>query len=95
MGAGLVRDPKKALIYPNPYHADRHPCIYFDNLSQDSTIQIFTISGELVREIKTDSSRMEWDTCNSAGEKAASGSYICLIKDLAGNKKVGKFCIIR
>ncbi|MEK7812610.1 MAG: T9SS type A sorting domain-containing protein, partial [Candidatus Desantisbacteria bacterium] len=95
MGAGFVPNPDKAVIYPNPYYADRHSCIYFDHLTQDSTIQIFTIAGELVREIKTTNSRMEWDTCNSVGEKVASGTYICLIKDPSGNKKVGKFCILR
>ena len=36
-----------------------------------------------------------WDAKNSSGDKAASGVYLYLITDPAGNKKTGKFAVIR
>jgi len=96
MGLGFEPTLEKALVYPNPYCADgTEDWIYFDRLSENSTIQIFTIAGELVREIEVKNSPQSWDVYNSVGEKVASGIYIYLIKDSAGNKKVGKLCVIR
>jgi hypothetical protein len=95
MGMGFEPNLEKAFVYPNPFYADRHTYIYFDRLSQDSTIQIFTIAGELVWERRVDSPRIGWDARNSAGEKVASGIYIYLIKDQTGNKKIGKLGVLR
>ncbi len=82
-------------IYPNPYYGNKHNYIYFGDVTENSIIQIFTIAGELVREIRVESSPQRWDVRNSAGEKIASGIYIYLIKDPAGNKKVGKLGVIK
>jgi len=97
MGPGFELNLDKAFVYPNPYYANRDASvgINFDKLTEGSIIQIFTIAGELVKEIRVESSPQNWDICNSAGEKVASGIYIYLIKDPAGNKKVGKLGIIR
>ncbi|MEW6606975.1 MAG: kelch repeat-containing protein [bacterium] len=94
---GFETTLEKAFVYPNPYYASGkgHTYIYFDKLTSDSIIQIFTIAGELVREIPVTKSRQDWDVRNSDGEKVASGVYIYLIKDPAGNKKVGKLGILR
>ena len=86
---------EKAIAYPDPYEANKHTCIYFDKLSENSTIKIFTIAGELVREIQVKSSPQSWDVCNDAGEKVASGIYLYLITDPAENKQVGKLGVIR
>ncbi|MBU0701363.1 T9SS type A sorting domain-containing protein, partial [bacterium] len=94
MGLGFEPTLEKALVYPNPYYANGDG-IYFDKLTENSTIQIFTIAGELVWETRVNSSRMSWDVCNSAGEKVASGIYIYLIKNPAGKNKVGKLGVIR
>ncbi|MFH1859818.1 MAG: PEGA domain-containing protein, partial [bacterium] len=82
---------EQVLVYPNPYYADKHNTIFFNHLSKNFTIQIFTITGELVREIY----EKEWDVRNSTGEKVASGIYIYLIKDSSGDKKAGKLAVIR
>jgi hypothetical protein len=95
MGMGFEPNLEKAFVYPNPFYADRHTYIYFDRLSVDSTIQIFTIAGELVWGKRVDSPRIGWDARNSAGEKVASGIYIYLIKDQTGNKKIGKLGVLR
>ncbi|MEW6608691.1 MAG: PEGA domain-containing protein [bacterium] len=94
-------------LYPNPYKPydgdsdngisyDGSPNsgIVFDNLTQDATIRIFNLAGELVRE-ENASGRWQWDAKNSSGKEVASGVYIYLITDPAGNKASGKFTIIR
>ncbi|MEW6606225.1 MAG: carboxypeptidase regulatory-like domain-containing protein [bacterium] len=95
MGFGFEPTLEKAFVYPNPYYADRHDCIYFDRLTENSVIRIFTIAGELVKEIRVESSPQKWDVRNESGNRVASGIYIYLIKDPAGNKKVGKLGILR
>ncbi|MBU0700847.1 fibronectin type III domain-containing protein [bacterium] len=96
MCPGFEVNLNQVIVYPNPNLSDKHDCnIYFDMLTENSTIKIFTIAGELVQEIKADSSRMHWNTCNESGEKVASGIYVYFIKDAAGNKKTGKLGVIR
>ncbi|MBU0701810.1 PEGA domain-containing protein, partial [bacterium] len=89
---------EQVLVYPNPYYADGPgDGIYFDHLSENATIQIFTIVGELVWEIGVENLllKKKWEVCNSVGEKVASGIYIYLIKDSSGNRKAGKLAVIR
>ncbi|MBU1752696.1 DUF11 domain-containing protein [bacterium] len=93
---GFEVNLNQVIVYPNPNLSDKHGYnIYFDRLTENSTIKIFNIAGELVREITVQSSPQSWDTCNSDGERVASGIYIYLITDPAGNKKTGKLGIIR
>lgn len=93
MGKTPVRNLESVIVYPNPYYGQKH--IYFANLTQGDTIKIFTIAGELVKEIKVESSPQSWDVRNDVGKEVASGIYIYLIKDTQGNKKVGKLGVIR
>ncbi|MFH1097465.1 MAG: hypothetical protein V1749_08200 [Candidatus Desantisbacteria bacterium] len=97
MGLGFPPTLEKAIAYPNPYNAEKHAGIgiKFDKLTENSTIKIFNIAGELVREIHVSSPQEGWDACNSEGEKVASGIYIYLIKDPAENKKMGKLAVIK
>ncbi|MFH1860923.1 MAG: T9SS type A sorting domain-containing protein, partial [bacterium] len=96
MGPGFEANLNQVIVYPNPNLSDKHGYnIYFDRLTENSTIKIFNIAGELVHEITVQSSPQRWDTCNSDGERVASGIYIYLITDPADNKKTGKLAIIR
>ncbi|MFH1898332.1 MAG: fibronectin type III domain-containing protein [Candidatus Desantisbacteria bacterium] len=97
MGPEFPPTLEKAIAYPNPYNAAKHAAIRikFDKLTENSTIKIFNIAGELVREIRVNSPQESWDACNSEDEKVASGIYLYLITDPAGNKKVGKLGVIR
>jgi hypothetical protein len=92
MGAGFESNLDKAFVYPNPYYASKHEYIWFDRLTENSVIKIFTIAGELVKEIHVTSSPQRWDVKK---DSLASGIYIYLIKDPAGNKKVGKLGVIK
>ena len=90
-------------VYPNPFKpydgkadtGDYGTGIIFDNLTEDCTLKIFNLAGELVRELNG-TGKVQWDAKNSSGKEVASGVYIYLITDKAGNKPAkGKFTIIR
>ena len=85
-------------VYPNPWRSDKHsgrPLITFDNLTVNSTIKIFTVSGHLVKTLPMASNSVTWDLTNESGDKVASGTYIYLIKDDQGQKKTGKVAVIK
>jgi flagellar hook assembly protein FlgD len=92
------------IVYPvpwrphlgNPLTGTEAGGITFDLLPSDCTIQIFTVSGQLVREIQHSggSSVENWDAKTSGGENAASGLYVYLITNSSGHK-TGKLIVIR
>lgn len=68
--------------------------ITFWNLPAYGTIRIWTISGDLVREINIDEPQEKWDVKNSVGQIVASGVYIWEVIS-GGNRKTGKLMIIK
>ncbi|MBI4777813.1 DUF11 domain-containing protein [Candidatus Desantisbacteria bacterium] len=86
----------EVIVYPNPCIIDKHGYqIRFTNLTQNATIKIFNIAGELVKEIHSNTPLEIWKVDNDDGERVASGIYIYLITDTANNKKVGKLAVIK
>lgn len=89
-----------AFAYPVPFSPNdnaNHTRITFTNLASRCTIKIFTISGELVKELYvTDIHNGEyaWDVKNSQGKALASGVYLYLIESLQ-DKKTGKIMVIK
>ena len=71
-----------------------HNSIRFSNLAGDATIKIFTITGELVKEIRTSNASYDWEVKNQDGAAVASGVYLYQIKN-AESEKRGKLVIIR
>ena len=90
-------------VYPNPFKPNSAGSIYqaehltFRNLPQKATIKIFNITGELVATLEKDSSlnEFQWIPKNDAGNRLSSGLYIFYATDQLGNKKTGKFTVIR
>jgi hypothetical protein len=83
--------------YPNPWRADRGyaPQITFDQLTGNSTIKIFTVSGHLVRTLTTGNPSTTWDLTNDSGDRVASGIYIYLVTNDQGQSARGKVVVIR
>jgi hypothetical protein len=86
------------IIYPNPvkvFEGQRE--IAFENLPDSAVIEIFTITGRLIRRIEVepeDSGRKTWNLSNQQGKSVASGIYIYHIK-ASTKKKTGKIGVIR
>jgi subtilisin family serine protease len=95
VGVGMTA--AKARAFPNPWRSDLHGTtdITFDQMPNESTVKIFTISGHWVRTLSALNGSVTWDRKNSVGELVASGIYIYLITDPEGNHARGQLAIIR
>jgi hypothetical protein len=92
-------DPIPARLYPNPYRAgagDPNTGITFFNLPEGSTIELFTVTGELVKRLETgNSTSTKWDVRNLTGQDVSTGGYIAVIRSPGGGKAVRKVLVIR
>ena len=85
------------IVYPNPFKPGvGHTKITFAALTEQATIRIFTLAGELVK--KQDVSGQyswDWDVKNTDGDELARGIYIWVVTNPAGEKRTGKIAIIK
>jgi len=85
--------------YPNPLQPSKGPNyskMQFSNIPPETRIKIYTMLGQIVRELKADATGTAiWDGKNNAGEQAASGVYIAYMEDGSGNKKRIKVAVER
>jgi hypothetical protein len=83
---------------PNAGNAARYgtwaDSIRFTNMPSDGKIRIFTISGELVRELGILDNPQRWDLKNQVGEVVASGVYLWEVTS-GKNRKTGKLMVIK
>jgi len=83
------------IVYPNPFvPSDGHEYIRFDNLTEKTKINIFTLSGKLVKSMESTESFCDWFADNDDGQKVSSGVYFYLIVGNGSNTK-GKLAIVR
>ncbi|MFC2061159.1 Ig-like domain-containing protein [Elusimicrobiota bacterium] len=88
-GSGTT-DLSDAYAFPVPFLPSRDRAITFTNLSSLCTIKIYTLNGELIKEIEHSGGEQEyWEDID-----AASGVYLYLIEN-EKEKKKGKLMIIR
>ena len=93
----VAADLSSVRVFPNPWRADKHSgnSITFDQLSLNSSIKIFTVSGHWIKTLPTSSASVTWDLTNDSGDKVAAGLYVYLVTDDQGQKSTGKVAIIR
>lgn len=107
IGTGIVggiapsgADINLAHAFPNPYiPSEGHSGITFSQLTSVATINIFTLSGELVKKLEKDdvsTDRLAWSpVTNVEGQPVASGIYIYIIRSGNGQTKTGKIMVIK
>jgi beta-glucanase (GH16 family) len=91
-----VSDQLNAKVYPNPFIMQQGANMTFSTSGTNGgTVDIYTISGKLVKSIPIAAGTTDanWDLSNGSGTGIKSGIYIYVIKDNAGNKKTGKIAI--
>jgi hypothetical protein len=84
----------------NPYTSGRGPrSIHFTHLPNKCTIRIFTVNGELVKEIEHNTAlndgSAEWDLLTKDNLSASYGIYIYHVDAPGIGKKAGKFAIVK
>jgi hypothetical protein len=100
----------RVIVVPNPYEAGLVPWdqeigehVEFRNLPEQATIRIYSVAGDLLREIEHGSDEFGestnargWDLKNTRGEKVTSGVYIYHIKTrLSAEETKGYFIVVR
>lgn len=99
-------DLNNLITYPNPYKPGSGTAydntllgkgIIFSGLTERARIRIFTVTGELVRDMETSGAIALWDAKNDSGNNAASGVYVYLVtnSDNPSHKAQGKLAIIK
>lgn len=85
-----------ALAFPNPLRPSQgHTLMTFANLPAEARIRIYTLTGQLVRDLSANAVGMaSWDGRNQSGEKAASGTYVVFAQG-AGQSKTFKVIVQR
>lgn len=91
------------VVYPNPYNKNSNQnFITFANLTKNSTIDIYDLTGVYIATVKTISSNggAEWNLKTNRGGDVPTGIYIFRAtgKDSNGNDvpdKIGKFVIVK
>ncbi len=77
---GMGSPDGKPLAYPNPFRPGKgHTALSIDNLPETGTLKLFTLKGELVREIPVAAGSASWDVKNTAGENVSSGVYFGVV----------------
>ncbi len=97
----------KVNVFPNPLFGINEgvsytggkfdePYVTFNNLPNKVTIQLYTVSGVLVRTLEKDdaTSILRWDLENESALRVASGMYIALVSNPEFGDKVLKVAII-
>jgi len=92
-------DLKGIFIYPNPVQFGTYggvsKTLKFQNVPLGSVIEIYTVTGEKVREIKeTSDIRVSWDGTKDNGDLVTNGLYIYRIQT-AGGESFGKIAVLR
>ncbi|MBV9079550.1 MAG: T9SS type A sorting domain-containing protein, partial [Elusimicrobia bacterium] len=90
-------DVSTSYAYPVPFVAAKDDTIKFTNLPDDGEIRIFTLRGELVKQIPLPEGHaaiIEWDVKNRNGEKVGADVYFYQIRS-GKNAKNGKIVIVR
>ncbi|MFH1368803.1 MAG: discoidin domain-containing protein [Elusimicrobiota bacterium] len=82
-------------VYPNPFNP-ANGALVIDGLTENADIRIFTITGELVREVSYTSAngRTSWDGRNDSGNTVGSGIYLAHVKNNSGEKTV-KIAVVK
>ncbi len=87
-------------IYPSPYVVPSQYPLIMEKLRDNSSVQILTLTGEVIRHIKTKDlgihgDQVEWDGKNETGNWVPSGVYLISIYDPDGSSTFGKITVIR
>jgi len=87
------------IVYPNPFKPNSglgHENIKFDYVKPNSSLRIFTVTGQMVSEgiLGPNDNAFIWDAKNMYGKPVASGVYIYMLQN-GDDKKIGKILIIR
>ena len=88
---------EEIVVYPNPFDPNKAVggTLKFKGLPDGAKVSIYTVSGELVRELTEESSAAYWDAKTKNGKMVSMGSYVYVIRVGKETVKRGKVVVQR
>ena len=88
---------REIVVYPNPFNPDKAfgGTLKFRGLPDGARIAIYTVSGELVRELGEQNGAAYWNARTKAGGMVSMGSYVYVIRVGKETIKRGKVVVTR
>ena len=91
-------EPQGIFVYPNPIQfgefGGANRTLKFRNVPPGSVIQIFTVTGEQIREIEAKTAEVSWDGKRGNGEPVTSGLYIYRVQ-MIGDEAFGRIAVLK
>ncbi|MFC1550338.1 hypothetical protein ACFL46_03515 [Candidatus Neomarinimicrobiota bacterium] len=87
-------------IFPSPFHLPSTNPLIIDGLMPNSSVQILTVTGEVIKHIKSSSLgqhgyQVEWSGRDSNGQWVGSGVYLIAVYEPDGKNDFGKITVIK
>jgi len=87
-------------VFPSPFHIPSDKPLIIDNLKDNSSLKVMTITGEVLRsldsnDLGTHGYQIRWDGKDENGKWVGSGVYLLAVYTADGSHKFGKVVIIR
>ena len=94
--AASTINTSNVVVYPNPYYPLQGGKMKITNLSTGATVNIYTLSGELVVQLldSDNDGQVDWTGVNKGGDRVASGLYLYEAILSAGRER-GKLVVIK
>lgn len=87
-------------IFPSPFHIPSDKPLIIDNLKDNSSLKVMTITGEVIRSLDSKDLgihgyQIQWDGKDENGNWVGSGVYLLSVYTADGSHKFGKVVVIR
>ena len=93
----VTPEDEEIVVYPNPFDPDEAfgGTLKFKGLPEGAKVRIYTVSGELVKELTEESGAAYWDATTKDGKMVSMGSYVYVIRVGKETVKRGKVVVQR
>ena len=90
----------KLKIFPSPFHIPSEKPLIIDNLKDNSSLKVMTITGEVIRSLKSkdlgiNGYQIQWDGKDENGNWVGSGVYLLAVYTADRSHEFGKVVVIR
>ncbi|MBU0528291.1 hypothetical protein KKF86_00825 [bacterium] len=87
-------------IFPSPFHIPSDKPLIIDNLKDNSSLKVMTITGEVLRNLDSkdlgiNGYQIQWDGKDENGKLVGSGVYLLAVYAADGAHQFGKVVVIR
>jgi hypothetical protein len=98
--ATVKKNYSELRVFPSPFHIPAEKPLIIDNLKDDSSLKVMTITGEVIRSLNSSDLglhgyQIQWDGKDESGKWVGSGVYLLSVYTVDGSNEFGKVVVIR